>query len=138
MSESTSESTQLAVAKQTQVQIKRGKDEKFCENCGHIVKKDAKFCSNCGSQNTDIQPLKQHSDKSWLTTLFLTIFPVTGLLGIHRFYSGRIGSGFLWMITGGGAVFGWLYDILAVCMGEFKDGDGRIIDWLDDDDEDDM
>lgn len=41
---------------------------------------------------------------AWILLTFL------GLLGIHRFYLGKIGTGILWLVTGGIFGIGWLYD----------------------------
>lgn len=62
------------------------------------------------------------SDKKKKTALLLCIFG--GLFGLHRFYVGKIGSGILYLFTGGGFVFGWLIDILSVATGGFKDNAG--------------
>lgn len=62
------------------------------------------------------------SDKSKGTALILCI--LGGIFGLHRFYVGKIGSGLLYLLTGGGFVIGWLIDIISVATGGFKDNAG--------------
>jgi TM2 domain-containing membrane protein YozV len=63
------------------------------------------------------------SSKSWLVTLLLCIF--LGGLGVHRFYTGKIGTGILMLITLGGLGIWVLVDLIMIAIGKFKDKQGR-------------
>ena len=67
----------------------------------------------------------QPSNKSWATLLCLTIF--VGWLGIHRFYAGKIGTGVIWLCTGGCFGIGVVVDLITVATSSFTDGSGRVI-----------
>ncbi len=62
------------------------------------------------------------SDKSKVTALLLCLF--LGYLGIHRFYVGKIGTGFLYLVTGGLFGIGALVDLIRICVGSFRDNAG--------------
>ena len=53
----------------------------------------------------------------WLTLFLLTFF--FGVLGVHRFYTGKIGTGFLMLITLGGFGIWFLVDLILVVTGQF-------------------
>lgn len=65
------------------------------------------------------------SSKNFFLTQLLAI--LLGGLGAHRFYVGKIGTGFLMLFTVGGGGAWWLYDIVIVTIGKFTDAQGKAI-----------
>lgn len=60
----------------------------------------------------------------------LPVAVVLGVFGAHRFYVGKIGTGLLMLGTLGGAGLWWLYDLILILAGEFRDSDGRrVVRW---------
>ncbi len=54
--------------------------------------------------------------------LLITIF--LGGLGVHRFMAGKIGTGIIWLLTGGCCGIGYIIDIVQVATGKFTKKDG--------------
>ena len=63
------------------------------------------------------------SEKSRGVALALCI-PL-GVFGAHRFYAGKIGTGLLQLCSFGGLGLWWLYDVILIVSGEFRDEDDR-------------
>jgi TM2 domain-containing membrane protein YozV len=61
--------------------------------------------------------------KSWLAALLLCLF--LGGLGVHRFYTGKIGTGILMILTFGGLGIWVLVDLIMIAVGSFKDKQGN-------------
>ena len=62
------------------------------------------------------------------SAILITFF--LGGLGVHRFLAGKIGTGIIWLLTGGCCGIGWLVVFVKVCTGKFtkKDGTPGVID----------
>ena len=65
------------------------------------------------------------SSKSRLAAILLCFF--VGVLGIHRFYVGKIGTGILWLFTGGILGIGALVDLILIACGSFTDESGLVV-----------
>jgi hypothetical protein len=65
------------------------------------------------------------SPRSRLVALLLAA--TLGVFGAHRFYAGKIGTGVLQACTLGGFGIWWLYDVILVASGSFRDKEGRLL-----------
>lgn len=65
------------------------------------------------------------SEKSRLVAFLLCWF--LGYLGVHRFYVGKIGTGVLYLLTGGILGIGILVDWIVILVGSFKDDQGKTL-----------
>lgn len=110
-----------------------------CPNCGAPIENSA--CSYCGfkaivspspvfvqdstqAENKAQSPICTNS-KSKTIALVLCIF--LGVFGAHRFYVNKVTTGFLYFFTGGLFIFGWLFDIILIATGGFKDKSGNFL-----------
>jgi hypothetical protein len=57
----------------------------------------------------------------------LALAAVLGPFGAHRFYVGKIRSGVLMCATLGGLGIWYLYDLILVSAGSFRDAEGRLV-----------
>lgn len=112
-----------------QVAIETNSNMVFCRGCGKNIHNSAIACPACGAQQAKslLTPGNgvSASEKRILPVFLLCWF--FGLFGIHRFFVGKIGTGFLMLCTFGGLGIWWLIDFIIIVCGNFTDKDGNQI-----------
>ncbi len=66
------------------------------------------------------------SEKKMVVAALLCLF--FGIVGFHRFYVGKIGTGILQIFTFGGLGIWSLIDFVMILTGSFKDSEGKSLD----------
>ena len=64
----------------------------YCRGCGKEIHETAKSCPHCGATNAS----SGSGEKSRIAAALLAFF--LGGFGAHKFYIGKIGQGFLYLI----------------------------------------
>jgi hypothetical protein len=82
--------------------------------CVYLMKMESTF---------KLQESDEVSEKEFLPAILLCLF--VGFLGVHRFYAGKKVTGLLMIITLGGLGIWVLIDFIMLCLGSFRDIDGR-------------
>lgn len=76
--------------------------------------------SQAGASGTAAQAAV--SEKGFVPAILLCYF--LGVLGIHRFYVGKIGTGILMIVTLGGFGIWIIVDMVLIATGSFRDKQG--------------
>lgn len=95
----------------------------YCRACGSQMHFSAHACPGCGASQ-QVQAASQ-SQKRILPAAILCFF--IGVLGVHRFYVGKVGTGILQLLTLGGFGIWAFVDFIMIVIGSFRDGDGNLI-----------
>jgi TM2 domain-containing membrane protein YozV len=103
---------------------------KYCHACGSVIDAMAVVCPRCGVMQSAPPALYgSQSEKRILPAALLCMF--IGVFGAHRFYAGKVGTGFLQLVTLGGLGIWALIDFIMIVVGAFRDGDGeKITEWV--------
>lgn len=104
---------------------------KVCRYCKEQMPEDSFYCFSCGKtfdDQDDVEDIKKsvlnsndickNVDTSvgvwknkWITLLLCIFF---GAFGVHRFYEGKMLTGFIYLFTFGVFGLGWLFDIILI------------------------
>ena len=76
-----------------------------------------------------VQPVYQEPVSSRSRVVMLVLCFFFGVVGAHRFYSGRIMLGLLYLVTGGFLGIGVMIDFFIILLGKPRDSKGRLIKW---------
>ncbi len=68
---------------------------------------------------------QKDKDSQWVVTLLLAF--LLGVIGAHRFYVGKTGTGILMLFTFGGLGIWLLIDLILIITGQFTNKDGEKI-----------
>ncbi len=71
-------------------------DQKYCSDCGSTISARAEICPKCGVRQLNRSESPDANHKSRLTAGILALF--FGGVGIHKFYMGQAGLGFLYLV----------------------------------------
>lgn len=78
----------------------------FCPSCGQLAKQKNVHCPFCG-----IEMVSGTLKNKWIA-FFLCLY--LGILGVHKFYEGKVSMGVLYLFTGGLCGIGWLVDLVVI------------------------
>lgn len=96
--------------------VSKGVDEKFCSECGAIIKAKAEICPKCGVRqfggpsSVNLGPTASNGKNRVAAALFAFFL---GGLGGHKFYLGQVGLGIVYLL------FCWTFIPAIVAFVEF-------------------
>lgn len=102
--------------------VQKAADEKYCSECGAVIKAKAEICPKCGVRQLPppgIYISTAPNGRSKLVAALLALF--LGGFGVHKFYLGRAGWGVVYLLfcwTFIPAVVGFIEGILLLVMSE--------------------
>ncbi len=105
------------------VSIKAGKQMVTCAYCGRKLLVADRARQEPQAPPAHALPQETWSPSSYTTTLMLAI--LLGMFGVHRFYTGHFVIGIIQLMTGGGVLVWWLWDVVSILNGSFRDARGR-------------
>lgn len=106
----------------------------YCHGCGKEIHMTARTCPSCGAPQPNARAADGISEKKILPAFLLCFF--LGILGVHRFYVGKIVTGIIMLLLTITILFIFissiwcLIDMITLILGRFTDHQGRrLADW---------
>lgn len=78
-------------------------------------------------ETTGRYPLESSGTSDKSRGVALALGTILGLFGGHRFYVGKTGTGVLMAVSIGGLGMWYLYDLILIASGSFRDAQGRLV-----------
>ena len=78
--------------------VKKSSDEKFCADCGAVIKAKAEICPKCGVRQNGAMSfggVAPNGKNKIAAAMFAFFF---GAFGAHKFYLGETGAGVLYLV----------------------------------------
>jgi len=88
-----------------------------------LVESNTRYVAAVAQQRMNAQRGASPYKRLWALLLSGGIF--FGVSGLHRFYVGKVGTGLLWLLTGGLLGIGQFIDIIMILCRSFTDKEGR-------------
>lgn len=97
----------------------------FCRYCGQQISDIDLICAHCDSKQnfTVVSGISSRKNSEGVIAFIVCFF--FGVLGLHRFRYGKIGTGILMLVTLGGLGIWWLVDLIRIAIGHFTDSKGN-------------
>lgn len=92
----------------------KGENEKFCTECGALIRRNAEICPKCGVRQLGHAGgfgVNAPNGKNRVAAALLALF--LGGFGVHKFYLGQIGLGILYLL------FSWTFIPAIIALVEF-------------------
>ncbi|MBN1929247.1 MAG: NINE protein [Chlorobiaceae bacterium] len=105
-------------------QTQKGPNEKYCSECGAIIRANAEICPKCGVRQSpppftiNLGPVTPGGKNRFAASIFAILL---GSLGIHKFYLGLSGWGIVYLLfcwTGIPAIAGVIEGVLLLVMSD--------------------
>lgn len=77
-------------------ELLKGPDEKFCFECGEVIRAKAELCPKCGIRQPGFGVQRGSPEKNRIAAGVFAL--LLGIFGAHKFYLGKTGQGIMYLL----------------------------------------